>query len=73
MTPVGNRAISVVKRIPMRVKWFWWSLRNWMKGYKFGPVQRFRCCGHTTPYAHGRNCVASDDRKRALSEQKGHA
>jgi len=23
---------------------------NWRKGYKFGPVQRFRCCDHTTPY-----------------------
>ena len=34
----------------VRLKFKWWSLRNWVKGYKFGPVQRFRCCDHTTPY-----------------------
>lgn len=33
----------------------WWSLTNWLKGYKFGPVQRFRCCDHTTPF-HYNGC-----------------
>lgn len=27
-----------------------WSLRNWLKGFAFGPVQRCRACGHTSPY-----------------------
>jgi len=29
---------------------WWWSVTNWFKGYKYGPVRRFRCCDHTTPY-----------------------
>ena len=33
-----------------KVRLHWWSARNWLKGYKFGPVQRHRCCDHTTPY-----------------------
>lgn len=33
----------------------WWSLLNWLKGYKFGPIQRHRCCDHTTP-SHGWSC-----------------
>lgn len=33
----------------------WWSLSNWLKGYQFRPIQRFRCCNHTTPY-HYRWC-----------------
>lgn len=33
----------------------WWSLVNWLQGYKFGPVQRHRCCGHTTP-THSLGC-----------------
>jgi hypothetical protein len=28
----------------------WWSLINWCKGYKFGPIQRCRFCDHTSPY-----------------------
>ena len=32
-----------------RLQFKWWSLQNWRKGFKFGPVQRFRCCDHTTP------------------------
>lgn len=28
----------------------WWSLQNRLRGYRFGPVQRYRCCGHTTPF-----------------------
>jgi hypothetical protein len=40
------------------VKFRWWSLENWRKGYKFGPVQRFRCCDHTTPH-HYPSCWAT--------------
>lgn len=32
------------------IKLRWWSLRNWRQGYKYGPVQRFRCCDHTTSF-----------------------
>ena len=35
-----------------------WSHLNWLKGYQFGPMQRHRCCGHTTP-SHDRGCVGS--------------
>ena len=42
-----------------RLRWWWtrkvkfrlWSAQNWLKGYKFGPIQRHRCCQHTTPPA----------------------
>ncbi len=33
----------------VRIKYLAWSVQNWLKGYKFGPVQRCRWCGHTTP------------------------
>jgi hypothetical protein len=39
----------------LALKLRWWSLQNWFKGYKFGPVQRFRCCDHTTPF-HYQSC-----------------
>ena len=39
-----------------RLRRRWWSLRNRVRGYKYGPIQRFRCCDHTTPY-HYRGCV----------------
>ena len=39
-----------------RLRWKAWSVQNWLKGYKFGPIQRFRCCDHTTP-VHYRNCL----------------
>lgn len=42
--------------VKVKVRFRWWSLRNWIKGYKFGPVQRFRCCDHTTPY-HYPSCA----------------
>lgn len=32
-----------------------YSLDNWRKGYMFSPIQRFRCCGHTTPF-HDIHC-----------------
>jgi hypothetical protein len=35
-------------RLRTRIKYFAWSVENWLKGYKFGPIQRCRC-GHTTP------------------------
>jgi hypothetical protein len=38
------------------LKWKVVSAQNWLRGYRFGPVQRFRCCGHTTPY-HSTSCV----------------
>lgn len=34
----------------LRLKYRWWSLQNWLHGYQFRPVQRFRCCEHTTPH-----------------------
>ncbi len=31
----------------------WWvrahSAANWLEGYQYRPVQRHRCCEHTTP------------------------
>ena len=39
----------------MRLRHRWWALTNWFKGYKFGAVQRFRCCDHTTPF-HYADC-----------------
>lgn len=54
---VARRIVETIRRVPMRAKFFWWSLCNWIKGYQFRPVQRFRCCGHTTPYAHAPNCT----------------
>lgn len=38
-----------------RVVRFVWSADNWRQGYKFGAVQRFRCCDHTTPF-HSEGC-----------------
>lgn len=43
----GASAYSTVK---IRLKFKGYSLRNWLKGYQFRPVQRFRCCAHTTPH-----------------------
>lgn len=43
----GASAYSTLK---IRLKFKGYSLRNWFKGYQFRPVQRFRCCGHTTPF-----------------------
>ena len=48
-----------------RLRWWWmrkvkyrlWSAQNWLKGYKFGPIQRHRCCQHTTP-SHYEWCEA---------------
>ena len=48
-----------------RLRWWWtrkvkfrlWSAQNWLKGYKFGPIQRHRCCRHTTPL-HYERCEA---------------
>lgn len=38
-----------------KVRRSWWSFLNWLKGYKFAAVQRYRCCDHTTP-SHSRWC-----------------
>ena len=35
-----------------------WSLENWLKGYKWGPISRCRTCDHTTPY-HYPTCRGS--------------
>lgn len=49
-----RRAIRALDKRIFRIKtklWFKrWSVENWLKGYKFGPVQRHRCCAHTTPH-----------------------
>lgn len=38
-----------MRRSLPKIKYLGWSLQNWWKGYKFGPVQRCRECSHTTP------------------------
>lgn len=43
---------------PSKLRIRWWAFTNWLKGYKFSPVGRFRCCDHTTPY-HYQWCAAS--------------
>jgi hypothetical protein len=40
-----------------RLRHFVWSAQNYIEGYAWGPVQRWRCCGHTTPY-HSPGCVS---------------
>jgi hypothetical protein len=57
---VDPRSRRLVHRLTLR----WWSLQNWLKGYKFGWVQRYRCCDHTTPY-HYRTCVNHPAQKGA--------
>lgn len=42
--------IVLVMRRTAWVRLKWWSARNWLRGYRFAPVQRFRCCDHTTPH-----------------------
>jgi hypothetical protein len=37
-----------------------WATRNRLMGYRFGPVRRFRCCDHTTPY-HYRWCSRTEN------------
>lgn len=44
-----------IHRLRTRLQFKCWSVQNWCKGFKFGPVQRFRCCDHTTP-VHSRSC-----------------
>jgi hypothetical protein len=36
-------------------RWLWRATINRWHGYKFGPIERHRCCDHTTP-AHYRWC-----------------
>ncbi len=58
MADTGRTPMAKLKG---RLKWWWlrkvvlraWSAQNWRKGYKFGWVQRFRCCDHTTPCHYG--------------------
>lgn len=50
------------QRIPAGYPWgarlrhILWSAQNYAKGYAWGPVQRWRCCGHTTPH-HSPACT----------------
>lgn len=54
--PGVRRVLSRRWRVGLvRLRFMRWSIENWRRGYKFGPVQRFRCCDHTTPY-HYANC-----------------
>ena len=52
-----NNRDPTMKGPPMRrpLRHRWWALQNWLRGYKFGAVQRHRCCDHTTP-AHYADC-----------------
>lgn len=34
----------------VRLKFKWWSLQNFVRGYRFSAVRRCRFCDHTTPY-----------------------
>jgi hypothetical protein len=45
-------------RLPIeaRMRHWVWSAQNYAKGYAWGPVQRWRCCGHTTP-GHNPDCL----------------
>lgn len=51
-----------------RVKFAAWSIDNWVKGYQFRPVKRFRCCSHTWPY-HARGCAA--ERLAIVADETG--
>jgi len=55
---------TTVSKLPLRVRaeWKLWSVQNRIKGYKFGPIQRFRCCDHTTPF-HYAWCPRGDNRE----------
>ena len=48
-TASRTRVRKAVRYRLAKLRWKWWSVQNWRKGYKFGPIQRFRCCDHTTP------------------------
>lgn len=54
---------KVLATVKCRATYRWWSFLNWRKGYQFRPIQRFRCCEHTTPY-HYRWCDHSDGDQR---------
>lgn len=49
-----------------RIKHRRWAWENWRKGFKFGPVQRWRCCDHTTPH-HGQECRYGRPYRDAMS------
>lgn len=60
--PGINAAFAYLKRayaprvsLRWRLRKLYWSAGNRLHGYKFGPVRRFRCCEHTTPY-HAAQC-----------------
>jgi hypothetical protein len=41
-----------------RFKWWLRSVDNYRRGFAYGPVRRYRCCGHTTPF-HTPDCPAT--------------
>jgi hypothetical protein len=49
------RGVPLRRIIWVRLKNHWRSAVNYRHGYVYGPVQRFRCCGHTTPF-HSARC-----------------
>lgn len=38
-----------------KIRWKVIAVGNWVNGYAFSPVRRYRCCGHTTPH-HNPGC-----------------
>jgi hypothetical protein len=54
--------VSLSKTIKCRVQFFWWSFQNWLRGYAFRPIQRHRCCHHTTP-SHSTWCTGQGLRR----------
>lgn len=57
--------MTTIKLVMRRTAWLrlrWWSLRNFLQGYRFSAIQRCRRCGHTTPF-HYPACVHYTDTK----------
>lgn len=44
-----------------KVRRRWWSLLNWLRGFKFSPVRRCRDCDHTTPHHYHWCALALSD------------
>lgn len=49
--------MAMKRRDRYRLKLRFWlaGARNYAMGYAWSPVQRHRCCGHTTPF-HAGDC-----------------
>lgn len=48
--------VSNTPIIPLRWKFRYHALRNWLDGYAFSSIKRCRSCDHTTPYHYPR-CI----------------